>query len=160
MPNPKTVLLIYGDGGHKKEMELFLATLPADHDLQFISLGPVPLNVPVVAHFNGHDVRDKQNRRKSLSMATKGMFHLVWLTLRLKWRFRIMGAVSTGPGIALVPFAALRLLATKTVFIESFCRFHSRSITGRIMYRLANRFLVQNRELCQLYPKAEYCGRL
>ncbi|EFD8919357.1 polysaccharide biosynthesis protein, partial [Escherichia coli] len=34
------------------------------------------------------------------------------------------------------------------------------SLSGRIMYRLSNKFYIQNKSLLKLYPKAIYSGRL
>ena len=88
------------------------------------------------------------------------MLKVSFLMLKLLSRYKVNGAVSTGPGIALIPFFILKLLGKKTIFIETFCRFYTRSFTGKIMYKLAGRFLVQNKELKTLYPDSEYCGRL
>ncbi|CAM9238675.1 unnamed protein product [Sphacelaria rigidula] len=72
-----------------------------------------------------------------------------------------------GPGtcipVCLVAFA-LRVLGlrpkSRTVFCESFCRVKSLSLSGRIMYLLADRFVVHWPELLERYPRAEYIGQL
>ncbi|MDP5213581.1 hypothetical protein ORJ66_11060 [Pseudoalteromonas tunicata] len=155
----KVVLLIFGEGGHHKEMMLFLDSLPLNHSLTFISIGPDILS-PDIEHFYTKDVRDKHSRFKSILKASIGLVKINFLMLKLLTRYKLNGAVSTGPGVALIPFLMLKLLGRKTVFIETFCRFYTRSFTGKIMYKLADRFLVQNKELTALYPNAEYCGRL
>jgi UDP-N-acetylglucosamine:LPS N-acetylglucosamine transferase len=154
------VLLIYGEGGHKKEMELFLASLPEKHQLKFVTMGPSPLMPKTFTHFQSKDARDKNSHRSSLIKASLSIYNAIRISLVLRARFKVKGAISTGPGIALLPFLIFRLFGAKTVFIETFCRFTSRSITGRIMYLIASRFLVQNKEQLALYPKAEYSGRL
>jgi UDP-N-acetylglucosamine:LPS N-acetylglucosamine transferase len=72
----------------------------------------------------------------------------------------LAGVISTGPGLSVVPMLVLRLLGVKIIFVETYCRFNTRSMTGRLMSKIAHRFLVQNKDQLVLYPNAEYCGRL
>ena len=46
------------------------------------------------------------------------------------------------------------------IFVESFCRVKSLSLTGKILYRVADRFVVQWPELAQKFQRAEYLGTL
>jgi UDP-N-acetylglucosamine:LPS N-acetylglucosamine transferase len=60
-----------------------------------------------------------------------------------------------------VPACALaRLLGIKVIFVETGSRVTALSLTGRLMYRIANLFFVQWPDLVQRYPKAIYAGRL
>jgi beta-1,4-N-acetylglucosaminyltransferase len=160
MAKTKVIIIVFGEGGHKREIQLFLDSLPKAHPLFFVSIGPSRISHPVVEHCNSGDVRDKHSRIKSAIKAFIGLIRLAMLTIRLCLKYDVQGAISTGPGVALVPFALLKLSGKKTVFIETFCRFHTRSFTGRVMYLIADRFFVQNKELLTLYPDAEYSGRL
>lgn len=69
-----------------------------------------------------------------------------------------------GPGTSLVVVLVTRLLLlnTKVIYIESFARVKSLSLTGKLMYhfRLADRFLVQWPELAENFPTTEYTGPL
>jgi len=69
--------------------------------------------------------------------------------------------ISTGSEIA-IPFSWVgKLLGVKIVYIESWCRVHSRSGTGPLVYPVADLFLVQWPEVLQFYgPKARYEGGL
>jgi UDP-N-acetylglucosamine:LPS N-acetylglucosamine transferase len=65
--------------------------------------------------------------------------------------------LSTGAGPA-VPFAVVgRLLGVKVLFIETLARIHAPSLTGRLMYRLSNRFFYQFETLASFFPRGE-CG--
>jgi len=65
--------------------------------------------------------------------------------------------LSTGAGPA-VPFAIVgRLLGVKVLFIETLARIHAPSLTGRLMYRLSNRFFYQFETLARFFPRGE-CG--
>lgn len=46
------------------------------------------------------------------------------------------------------------------VFVESFCRVKTLSLSGKILYGLADRFIVQWPELADQFPRAEYVGTL
>ncbi|MCX6801591.1 MAG: hypothetical protein NT067_00610 [Candidatus Diapherotrites archaeon] len=66
--------------------------------------------------------------------------------------------VSTGADTA-VPFCIIaRAFGKKVAFIESFCRIKEPSLSGKIMYKISNLFLVQWKENLEFFPKAEFCG--
>ena len=69
-----------------------------------------------------------------------------------------------GPGTC-VPVVAVALLYEcmfcrrfSLVFVESFCRTRTLSMTGKIVYPLADRVVVHHKKLVESYPKAEYLG--
>ena len=66
--------------------------------------------------------------------------------------------ITTGALLAF-PFCLLaKLRGAKIVYIESFARVHSRSLTGRLVYPFADLFLVQWETMLPLYPKAKFVG--
>jgi beta-1,4-N-acetylglucosaminyltransferase len=68
--------------------------------------------------------------------------------------------LSTGAGPA-VPFAIVgKVLSVPNIFIETFTRVSKPSLSGRIMYRLADRFFYQWRSLEKFFPKGTYGGPL
>ncbi len=69
--------------------------------------------------------------------------------------------ITTGAGVV-VPFCFLAKFFRKKIFyIESFCRTEEPSSTGRMLYPIADVFLVQWKDLLGKYgSKAEYWGRL
>jgi len=66
--------------------------------------------------------------------------------------------ISTGADTAIPTCVIAKLLGKKVVFIESFCRIRGASLSGKIMYRIADLFLVQWKENLKFFPKAEYAG--
>lgn len=81
---------------------------------------------------------------------------LAWTVLR---RERPDVVLSTGAGVG-VPFLwAARLCGARTVFIEDLTRVTTLSLSGRLVYRAADVFLVQWPELAARYPRAQYRGR-
>jgi UDP-N-acetylglucosamine:LPS N-acetylglucosamine transferase len=69
--------------------------------------------------------------------------------------------LSTGAGPA-VPFSLIGkyLFDTRIVYIETMTSINRPSLTGKIMYYIADIFFYQWRELGVTFPKGKYCGLL
>lgn len=66
--------------------------------------------------------------------------------------------ISTGALVSF-PFCLLaKLRGGKVIFIESFARVNNASLTGRLVYKFADLFLVQWKSMLKVYPKAKYVG--
>lgn len=82
----------------------------------------------------------------------------LWEAVRILWRERPDVILSTGAG-PVVPFALVgKLFGVRSIFVESFCRVVVPSLSGRIMYRLADRFFYQWQSVQRFYPKATFGG--
>ncbi|GJL49254.1 PssD/Cps14F family polysaccharide biosynthesis glycosyltransferase [Candidatus Nitrospira salsa] len=80
-----------------------------------------------------------------------------WRILRLE-RPRVLLSTGAGP---IVPFSIIgKALRIPIIFVETFTRVSYPSLTGRIMYLLADRFFYQWKSLAQFFPKGVYCGPL
>lgn len=66
--------------------------------------------------------------------------------------------ISTGASLAVPFILASKMFGIKTVFIESISRSNSLSLSGRLVYNLADEFYVQWPECVERYPKAQYRG--
>jgi hypothetical protein len=58
------------------------------------------------------------------------------------------------------PIRFFGLFHCSIVYVESFARVKSLSLSGHIMYYVADKFVVQWEGLCALYPRAIYAGVL
>lgn len=66
--------------------------------------------------------------------------------------------ISTG-ALATYPFCLVgKIMGKKIIFIESFARVDNPSLTGKLVYKFADLFIVQWEELLSYYPKAVYTG--
>lgn len=66
--------------------------------------------------------------------------------------------VCTG-ALATIPICLLcKILRKRLVFIESFANVDTPTMTGRLLYRFADQFCIQWKELKKHYPKAVYLG--
>ncbi len=61
--------------------------------------------------------------------------------------------------LATIPLCLLgKALGKKLIFIESFAKVNTPTLTGRLLYHFADRFYIQWPELQESYPKAVYQG--
>ena len=74
------------------------------------------------------------------------------LCIVIKERPQVM--ITTGV-LAVIPMA---LLGGKLIYLESFAKVTSKTLSGKLLYRFADRFYVQWEEMLKLYPNAIYKG--
>lgn len=66
--------------------------------------------------------------------------------------------ISTG-ALATIPMCVLaKLFRKKIIFIESFAKINSPTLTGKLVYKFADQFYVQWEEMKEFYPDAIYKG--
>jgi len=66
--------------------------------------------------------------------------------------------ISTG-ALSTIPICLIgKLFNKKIIFIESFAKVNSGTLTGKLMYRFADQFYVQWESMKEIYPKAIYVG--
>lgn len=159
----RTVLVIYGEGGHRAQMDrLYCRIKPGLERRNLLTVGICENNDALdgFKSFSQRHVRDKHSRFRSFITFPTSFGRSIFLVTQIVSRYQIVGVISTGPGIAVIPSILLGLMGARIVFLESWSRFETRSLTGRVMYRVAHRFYIQNRNLKKLYPNAVYGGLL
>jgi len=66
--------------------------------------------------------------------------------------------ITTGV-LATIPLALIaKLFKKKLIYIESFAKISSPTMTGKFLYKYADRFYVQWEKMLEFYPKAIYIG--
>lgn len=61
--------------------------------------------------------------------------------------------------LAMIPMCLLvKLMGGKLVYIESFAKVTSPTLTGKLLYKYADRFYVQWPQMLEIYPNAIYLG--
>lgn len=68
--------------------------------------------------------------------------------------------ISTGALVSVPMLYIGKLLGKKIIFMESMARVEGKSLTGRLVYPIADLFLVQWESMLPFYPKAIYASRL
>jgi UDP-N-acetylglucosamine:LPS N-acetylglucosamine transferase len=158
-----SIFLFYGEGGHKTQMERLLArfsSLPRENDVTYIGLAEGHAPISTIKNHRLIPMRSKYIKWLTIILTPLAFFHNTVKTFLLMIRYKPKGLISTGPGSVLFPAVLFKVFRKKIVYIESCSRFETRSLTGKYMYRLADRFYVQNKDLLSLYPKAIYAGML
>ena len=169
--NRIATLVVLGSGGHTAEMLRLVA------DFDFDRYGPLTL-VTAATDTTSRAKAERELPREALATArwaaiprarevgqsfgssVPSTLHALWACMHLIWTAAPELVLVNGPGTC-VPVAVLgRLSGSRVIFVESWCRVQSLSLTGRIMYWVAHRFVVHWPELARRYPRAEYLGRI
>ncbi len=79
-------------------------------------------------------------------------------SLVLFLKFRPKCVITTGTHTAVPMCYIARLFGAKVVWIETFANAESKTVAGRLVYPIANLFIVQWEKMLELYPKAVYGG--
>ena len=66
--------------------------------------------------------------------------------------------VTTGSHTAVFMCYLAKLFRKKVIYIETFANIHSKSMSGKMVYPIADMFVVQWKSMLELYPKATYGG--
>ena len=99
----------------------------------------------------------KQINRKELLFIPKFIGN-TFRSLRIIIKERPKVMITTGV-LAIVPLALLiKLFGGKLIYIESFAKVTSKTLSGKLLYKFADQFYVQWEEMLTLYPKAIFKG--
>lgn len=88
----------------------------------------------------------------------KNLFKNTLLAWKILFKERPDLIISTGAAPAIPFFYLGKLLGSRLIFIEDFARIDFPTITGRVVYPVADRFLIQWPEQKKSYPKGIYLG--
>ena len=66
--------------------------------------------------------------------------------------------ISTGAHTAVPMCILAKIFRKKVIYIETYANRTSKTSAGRLLYHVANVFVVQWEEMLELYPKAKYFG--
>ena len=87
-------------------------------------------------------------------------FYLCLKTIYLYFKIRPKVIVTTGTHTA-GPMCYLgKIFGSKIVYIETFANVNRKTATGKLIYTIADLFIVQWEEMLKIYPKAVYGGSI
>jgi beta-1,4-N-acetylglucosaminyltransferase len=153
-------LVILGEGGHTTEILKLVESLGPIYDYSYLMpvhdrTSEARIKIPGPVYRANLPRVERSNLLSTLKLSFLCSVQELWILLRV-WPKAILSA---GAGIA-VPISVFgRLLGVKIIYVESACRVHTLSLTGKIMYRIAHLFFVQWEPVKKKYPKAIYAGR-
>ena len=159
------ILLVYGSGGHNEQMKRIYTGLLANDKMNhfnFISMCDDDVkNILTEEVYTVSSVTDKFSYLLLVLKLPVKLLSIIQTSHKVKNEHTITSVISTGPGISIIVSLFFKAFTNaKIIHVETWSRFYSKSLTGRFMYIIADKFFVQNEELLHLYPKAIYKGRL
>lgn len=148
------VCLISSTGGHLAQLKQLLPVV-ADYDYFMVT----EKNPAMSGGGEGRTYFLTQQERKNVNFIFSFLYNLIY-SLFIFLRERPDVIITTGAG-AVLPYCFIaKLFGRKLIFIESFAKVSTPTLTGRIIYRISDKFYVQWEELLKVYPKAEYRGKI
>lgn len=160
----KTILLVYGEGGHKAQMIRLYQKFQeesASKELEFIGICENMQSIDKLKmNYSFSPLRDKFSMTKTIVMLPFSITKYIYTLIKIHVRHHPSAIISTGPGIAVITSIYFKLFSKKIIFVETWSRFTTASLTGKVMYRLSDKFYIQNKSLDKIFPKAIYSGLL
>ncbi len=152
----KKVMFISSTGGHFSEL-LQLSTMFDNYDYSIVTektkmVEALKEKYQDKIHFLCYGTKDHK-----LSYPFKLMLNCV-KSLFLFLKIRPMYIITTGAHTAGPMCCIGKLFGAKIIYIETFANIKTKTITGRLIYKFADLFLVQWESMLKLYPKAIYKG--
>ena len=142
------ICIVSSCGGHLTEARALKAAYEQyEHFFVLNDRVELPEDMEGRTYFIAHSERDLKFLRN------------LWEAFCILRRERPKVILSTGAGPA-VPFAIIGKLCfrTRMIFVETFTRVSRPSLTGRIMYHLADEFYYQWAEQGRVFPKGVFGG--
>jgi beta-1,4-N-acetylglucosaminyltransferase len=173
----RRVLVVLGSGGHTTEMLTLLKAFDSNlWHFVFVLASTDSTSETRVLKLFGPAVferipRSREVGQSYVSSILSTFISLLYCITVIVRNDRFDAILCNGPGTCIplcILFWILNLLRfilgfpdrTRIVFVESFCRVKTLSLSGKILYRIADRFVVQWPQLKKMYPRAEYLGIL
>jgi len=82
-----------------------------------------------------------------------------WLAFKILLKERPSLVISTGAAVAVPFFYGGKLLGAKLIYLEVYDRIDAATLTGRLLYPITDKFLVQWEEQKRFYHKGEFWGQ-
>lgn len=160
----KAVLFVYGEGGHKAEMnELVNKIYPYFINKKICFIGFCENNhaiEKISVNYSFLPIRDKYSSMITFINFFKNLPKFAFVFINILKCYDIKMLITSGPSLAILPSLLFKLAGKKVIYIESSARFETKSFTGIVMYHLSDVFYIQNESLKKNYPSAVYCGLL
>ncbi len=174
----KSIMVILGSGGHTGEILIMISKLDfnkftdcyficAHNDTNSFDKAKETIQAEKFPKTQFHFIKIRRSRNVGQSFISSvpttllSMLHAMWIILKTRPSI----VVSNGPGVA-VPllfigfFLRVCMILTefKILFVESFCRTSSVSLSGKIVEKICDRFIVLWKSLES--KKREYIGKI
>lgn len=154
----KKVLFISSTGGHLNEL-LQLAPMFENYDYSIITEKD-KTNEYLKEQYGKRMHYLPYGTRSKLFQYIFVYSFLILKTIVLYFKIRPKVIITTGTHTA-GPMCYLgKIFGSKIIYIETIANINTKTATGRLIYPIADLFLVQWEEMLKIYPKAIYAGKI
>lgn len=149
-------LFISSTGGHLEE--LFQLKPLMDKYNYYIVTEKTDTNKNLVSKYPGRVGYLVYGTRKDIFKYIFVILINIFISLYIFFKIRPNVIITTGTHTA-VPMCFIgKIFGSKIVYIETFANRETKTLAGRVVYPIADIFVVQWEEMLKLYPKAIYFG--
>lgn len=153
---PKKILFISSTGGHLAEL-LQLKPLFEEYPYDIIT-EKTKSNLELLEKYPNHVHFLVYGTKKHILSYPFKLFYNCFKSLYFYLKIRPYAIITTGAHTAGPMCCIGKLLRSKIIYIETMANIHTKTVTGRIVYHIADLFIVQWESMLKLYPKAVYGG--
>lgn len=158
-------------GNKMKKKKVMFISSTGGHFVELMQLKPLfkKYDYHIVTEKTDNNIKLKDEYGKKISYLIYGTkdhrfvypFKLLvncFLCLFIYIKFRPKYIVSTGAHVAGPMCLIGKIFGSKIIFIETFANMRTKTITGKLVYKFADLFIVQWKSMLKLYPNAKYFG--
>jgi beta-1,4-N-acetylglucosaminyltransferase len=155
------LLIVLGGGGHTAQMLRLANLLGSAYEYHYLVVKEVEfsrdkLTMPGAIHY----VRRPRGMHDPVFASVVNSVVALAQTIIILLRVQPTAVIGCGPAISVLASAVGKLIGIRAIHVESGSRVSELSLSGQIMYSIADLFFVQWTPLKEKYPKAIYAGRL
>lgn len=151
------VLIVMGSGGHTAQMMRLMRLLGNRYEYEYL-INDDDVVTPKKIKGRVHKVPKPRVFGDSIYRRIMNTTKAFMKAFVIMPKFKAV--ISAGPGLTVPVFYAAKMMGKKTIYLESWSRAHTPSVSGKLCYPVADLFFVQWPEMKKCYPKAVYAGRL
>ena len=93
---------------------------------------------------------------KYIFQFTINLFKTIYLYFKIRPKYIVTTGTHTAGPMCILG----KIFGSKIIYIETFANRHSKTATGRLIYKFADLFIVQWEEMLKIYPKAKLGGSI
>ena len=152
----KKVLFISSTGGHLSEM-MMLDSLFDKYDYHIITektKSTVSMKKKYKNKINYMVYGTKDHPFSYPFKLLINCFKSIYYYFKIRPDFIVTTGVHTAGPMCILG----HLFGSKVIYIETFANIHTKTKTGRLVYKVADLFIVQWESMLELYPNAKYGG--
>ena len=158
MKKSKKILFISSTGGHLSEL-LRLSPMFDKYEY-YIVTEQKSANLDLEEKYKGHVSFLSYGTKKDKFTYPFRLIYNAFKRLKIFLKFRTDVIITTGTHTAGAMCIIGKIFKRRVIYIETLANIKTKTQTGRILYHVADLFVVQWEEMLKIYPKAKYFGRL